>query len=105
MSMTIGIGATIVAKTEIGETAETADVTETGITTGTASRIRAGATGIGIGGGAGRVRGPGLATGAATEAETGALAGDRLVIEIDLRGGIDAIGLLQDRGDHIYDSN
>ena len=101
MSMTIGIGATTAAKTESGEMAETAGGTETGITTG--SLTRAEATGIGIGGGADRARGPGLATGAATVAETGVLAGDRLVIEIGLRGGIDAIGLLQDRGDNNYD--
>ena len=105
MSMTIGTGATTAAKTESGETVGTAGGTETGITTVTGSLIRAEATGIEIGGGADRVRGPGLATGAATEAETGVLAGDRLVIEIGLRGGIDAIGLLHDRGDNSDDSN
>ena len=106
MSMTIGIGATTAATTENGATVETAGGTETGTeTTGTGSLTRAEATGIGIGGGADRVRGPGLATGAATEAETGVLAGDRLVIEIGLRGGIDATGPLQDRGDNNYDLN
>ena len=105
MSMTIGIGATTAAKTESGEMAETAGGTETGIMTVTGSLTRAEATGIGIGGGADRARGPGLATGAATVAETGVLAGDRLVIEIGLRGGIDATGLLQDRGDNNDDSD
>ena len=99
LSTTIAIAATTGATTE---SVATAVGTESVIATETGIRPRVEAKGSGIGGGA--ARGPGLATGAATEAETGVLGGARLAIGIGLRGGTDAIGLFQDQGNEKFAS-
>ena len=97
LSTTIGIAATTVVMIE---TVATAVGTETGTATETGTRPRVEATGSVIDGGA--VRGLGLATGAATEAEREVLGGAHLVIGIGLRGGTGAIGLLRDQGGANY---